>query len=240
MSEAAPDPDVLVPATTAALDDLAVLLARAERASPTGAARLQVTGGPGGRVLAVSVAPLATVGAEDPGLPVVLGMRVLALADAEGDGAEAGVGGLDATVPLRALLDRLAHARSRLPLPPERVLGASWAGVSPPRQGWWSCGSLEVADLLAAAAAGARHVAAGQPRGAVWSRPLPGTDGLPAGAALAADVLGFLGSGEGGGAPTAQQPPATRLPATVSRSGPWWRLSTAGGHVLARRPSLLG
>lgn len=231
MSEAAPDPGVLVPSSTAALDDLAVLLARAERASPTGAARLQVTGGPGDRVLAVSVAPLATAGAEDAGLPVVLGMRVLALADAEGGDA----GGLDATVPLRALLDRLAHARSRLPLPPERVLGASWAGVSAPRQGWWACGALEVAALLAAAAAGARHVAAGQQRGAVWSRPLPGTDGLPAGAALAADVLGFLGGSASGDAPAGRQPPAT-----VSRSGPWWRLSTPGGHVLARRPSLLG
>jgi hypothetical protein len=47
--------------------------------------------------------------------------------------------------------------------------------------------------------------------------------GLPAGAALAADVLGFLDRAEQpGGAPV------------LARSGPWWRISTPVGHVLAR------
>lgn len=225
---ATPSSQVLVPAAVAALDDLAVFLARAERASPAGAARLQVLGAAGAPVLAVSVAPLVTGTAEDAGMPVVVGMRVLPLAGVDGG---SGVG-LDATVALRALLDRLAHARATLPLPPERVLGAAWAGVSAPRGGWHPCGQVSVDRLRAVAADGARHVAAGRARASVWSRALPDGDGLPAGAALVSEVLGFLGVGAGadGGAP----------PAAVARSGPWWRLTTAGGHVLARRPSLLG
>ena len=213
------DPAVLVPAVPAALDDLAVLLARAERATPAGAARLQVLGEPDARVLVVGVAPLVTGSAEDAGLPVAVGMRVLALADGTG-GA-----GLDATVPVRALLDRLARARSHLPLPPERVLGAAWAGLSPPRGPWREVASVASAELSAVAAAGARHVAAGAPRAGAWSRPVPGADGLPAAAALAAEVLGFL----------VDAPPTV----PVARSGPWWRLSTRAGHVLVRRPSLL-
>ena len=220
------DPAVLVPAVPAALDDLAVLLARAERATPAGAARLQVLGAPGARVLVVGVAPLVTGSAEDAGLPVAVGMRVLALADDTGAAAGPGGAGLDATVPVRALLDRLARARTRLPLPPERVLGAAWAGLSPPRGAWREAASVAGADLSSVAAAGARHVAAGAPRAGVWSRPVPGADGLPAAAALTAEVLGFLVDA----APTVP----------VARSGPWWRLSTRAGHVLVRRPSLLG
>ena len=206
-----------------------MLLARAERATPAGAARLQVLGGPDARVLVVAVAPLVTGSAEDAGLPVAVGMRVLALADDTDDAGGAGGpggAGLDATVPVRALLDRLARARTHLPVPPERVLGAAWAGLSPPRGAWREAASVASADLSSVAAAGARHVAAGAPRAGVWSRPVPGTDGLPAAAALAAEVLGFLV-----GAPTT---------VPVARSGPWWRLSTRAGHVLVRHPSLMG
>ena len=157
-------------------------------------------------------------------------MRVLVLAGAASGDGEPGAGpagaGLDATVPLRALLDRLAHARTHLPLPPERVVGAAWAGISPPRQGWLADGALALEGLRAAAAVGARRVAAGVPRTTVWSGGLGGADAMPLGAALVADVLGFLVPGAPAGA--------------VARCGPWWRLTTVGGHVLARRPLLLG
>jgi hypothetical protein len=64
-------------------------------------------------------------------------------------------------------------------------------------------------------------------RARVWGRPLvdddPATAGLPAGVAYAAAALGFLDGDE---------------PAAVFRCGPWWRMTTGRGHVLARRPAL--
>lgn len=223
----------LVPSHPRALDDLATYLARARRADPDGAARLQALDLGGRWVLAVTVAPLGS----GAGLPVVLGLRVLALEEPAD---------VDATVSLTALLDRLAHERAVLPVPPGRVLTATWAGISPPRAGWVRVPAPTAAQLSRVAADGAAHVGRGADRGAVWSAPVPGTNpasgdeadvadgpptarpgrqepGLPAGAALAADVLGFLDRAEEpGGAPV------------LARCGPWWRVSTPVGHVLAR------
>jgi hypothetical protein len=56
-------------------------------------------------------------------------------------------------------------------------------------------------------------------RGGVWGRELPTLPGVAAGAAYAADSLGFLDP---------EQPVAVR------QAGPWWRLSTTRGHVLVR------
>jgi hypothetical protein len=58
-----------------------------------------------------------------------------------------------------------------------------------------------------------------QVRVAVWGRELPMLPGVAAGAAYAADALGFL---------EAQEPVAVRT------AGLWWRLSTSRGHVLVR------
>lgn len=234
----------LLPSHPRALDDLATYLSRAHRADPDGAARLQALDLGGRWVLAVTVCPIGS----GAGLPVALGMRVLALEDAAD---------VDATVPLGALLDRLARDRAALPVPPVRVLTAAWAGVSAPRGGWVPVAPIGAAVLREAAAHGAQQVSRGADRAAVWSAPLvsspgvpgpgvpdhgaqdappasAGAPGPPAAAALTADVLGFLiGAGSTGGADDSADAVA------VARSGPWWRLSTAGGHVLARPPSPL-
>ena len=107
---------------------------------------------------------------------------------------------------------------------------AAWAGVSPPRSGWELRTALDPAELTAAAQAGVQEVAAALPeavgghvvtqvRAAVWGRELPTLPGVAAGAAYAADALGFLDPQE---------------PVAVRQAGPWWRLSTSRGHVLVR------
>ncbi len=230
-----------MPVTSAALDDLASFLQRAVLADAGGAVRLQVlggrhgAGGPQRPVLAVTVAPL-TAGARPPArqpgqaeVPTVLGMRFIALTGAAS--ADEGAG-LDATVPVRGVLDRLARTHQDLGVPPERIVGAAWAGLSPPRGGWSASGSVVASALVDAASRGADHVAAGQARGAVWSAELPGTGGAPSGMAFVAHVLGFLPD-----ATTSDPDAPAELP--VLRSGAWWRLVTPDGHVVARRPAAL-
>jgi hypothetical protein len=84
--------------------------------------------------------------------------------------------------------------------------------------------------LRASAQAGVEEVAAGAGEGSgaqavarlralVWGRDVHGVPGLPAGAAFAADALGFLAPDE---------------PVALHRSGAWRRLTTQHGHVLAR------
>ena len=205
------------------LTDLATFVSRARRLDPDGAARLSAHR----QVLAVYVSPVHGAGAPD-----VLGLRTFALAEPSD---------ADVVVPLAALADRLARPSSRtdLPLPPAPATGVSWAGVAPPRQDWAPRGHVDTVVLRDAARAGVAEVAAGAPdvagapavarlRAAVWGRPLPvgpdlapGTD-VPAGAAFAADGLGFLDEG--------------MVP--VLAAGRWHRLSTPRGHVLTRRPLL--
>jgi hypothetical protein len=157
--------------------------------------------------------------------PTILGLRTMALAQP----AET-----DVTVPLSAVLDRLARAGENdveLPLPPVNVT-ESWAGVGAPRGGWEIVGSLQDRELREAAEAGITEVAAIMPdkpgalivnnaRATVWGRELPGAGGLPAGAAFAALTLGFLADGE----------------QRLYRAGRWFRLSGPRGHVLARTGS---
>ena len=99
---------------------------------------------------------------------------------------------------------------------------------------------MPVAVLAAAAREGIAAVAAGTPSGAgaaavtrlragVWGRPLAGYAGVPTGVAFAADAFGFLGGAEEAAAD-----------AGLHRAGPWIRLSTPRGHVLARPASLFG
>jgi hypothetical protein len=201
------------------LADLRTFATRA-RSIDDGAIRLQATGA----VLAAYVCVLR------PRLlgeatPTILGLRTIALAQP----AET-----DVTVPLSAVLDRLAHAGENdveLPLPPVN-LSESWAGVGAPRGGWEPLGPLQDRELRQAAEAGITEVAAIVPdkpgalivnnaRATVWGRELPEAGGLPAGAAFAALTLGFLGDGE-------QQ---------LYRAGRWFRLSGPRGHVLVRTGS---
>jgi hypothetical protein len=200
-----------------AWQDLATYVGRARRVDPDGAARLVAEGG----VLATYVSPVHG----SPG-PTVIGLRVAVLAEAAD---------LDVTVPLAALGDRLAGPGPALGVPPQRVTNAGWAGVTPPRSGWELVTGADPATLAAAARDGVQEIAlalpeavgghvVGQVRAAVWGRELTGLPGVPAGAAYAADALGFLDAEEA---------------VAVRRRGPWCRLSTSRGHVLARAAGLL-
>ena len=204
------DPDDLV--------DLATFIGRAKRVDPDGAVRLVGHHD----LLTVQVCPLPGVGGVD-----VIGMRVWRLAQ---------VSTVDVTVALAAVTDRLAHHATQLPVPPVSVLGAAWAGIAPPRQGWTAGAEVPVGELRTAAEKGIAEVAAtasGVPpraaaelRGRVWSRDLAGRPGVPAGMAFVAEALGFLG------------PPGESAPgesAQSARCGSWVRLTTSRGHVLARR-----
>ena len=208
-------PEAVELADSESLRDLGTYVARARRVDPDGAARLMAGAG----VLAVYVSPVHGGAA-----PTVLGLRTAALADPSID--------LDVTVPLAALADRLAvpSLGTSLPVPPMSAVDAGWAGISPPRSGWTLVTALDPAELAAAAAAGIAEVARTVPdtagghviaqvRAAVWGRDLPSTPGVAAGAAYAADALGFLDPQE---------------PVAVRSAGRWWRLSTSRGHVLVR------
>ncbi|WP_445154155.1 hypothetical protein ACTWLI_12585 [Arthrobacter sp. Hor0625] len=157
--------------------------------------------------------------------PTILGLRTMALAEPAD---------LDVTVPLSAVLDRLARAGAGdvdLPVPPVTV-AESWAGVGAPRSGWEPLGALPDAVLRQAADAGIAEIAGIIPdkpgallvnnaRATVWGRPLDNAGGLPAGAAFAALALGFLADGEQG----------------LFRAGRWFRLSSSRGHILVRAGS---
>lgn len=201
------------------LSDLRTFATRAKTIDD-GAIRLQASG----QVLAAYVCVLRPrlLGESTP---TILGLRTMALARPAAT---------DVTVPLAAVLDRLARAGQddvELPLPPVTV-AESWAGVGAPRSGWEPLGTLQDAVLRQAAEAGIAEVAASIPdkpgalivnnaRAMVWGRELPGVTGLPSGAAFAALTLGFLAGGE-------QQ---------LYRAGRWFRLSGPRGHVLARTGS---
>lgn len=215
------------------LADLVTFVGRARRVDPDGAARLTVLGD----VLAIWVSPVHGTGG-----PTVIGLRAVRLARA---------GALDLVVSLKALSDTLHRAaagtgdaagtggaKGVLVVPPDRGTGAAWAGTSPPRNGWTPVGEVDAGTLAVRASAGVSEIVAGAPAGSgaaavatlrarVWGRSLVegGTEleGLPAGVALVAVALGFVTDGER---------------AIVYRNGPWWRVTMARGHVLARRPAL--
>jgi hypothetical protein len=201
------------------LADLRTFVTRA-RSIDDGAIRLQASGA----VLAAYVCVLRPrlLGESTP---TILGLRTMALAQPAHT---------DVTVPLSAVLDRLARVGDldvELPVPPVTVT-ESWAGVGAPRTGWEFAGTLQDSALRLAAEAGITDVAAIMPdkpgalivnnaRATVWGRELPGADGLPLGAAFAALALGFLADGE----------------QSLYRTGRWFRLSGSRGHVLARAGS---
>jgi hypothetical protein len=116
----------------------------------------------------------------------------------------------------------------RLPMEAPSV---TWAGISPPRGGWRQVGETSYELLRSTAAAGIAEVADAVPTGTgeqlvqrvraeVWGRPIEALEYVPAGAAFAAESLGFLAEGE---------------PVTILETGPWTRLTTRRGHTLIRR-----
>lgn len=196
--------------------DLATFCSRARRLDEEGAVRLLGAG----RALAAYVLVDAGHGLLSDG--VTLGMRVLPLArDWAGD----------VTVPLSAVLDRLARRPGEqdaagLPVPPV-TLAPQWAATSPPRGGWEPAGRIPAADLRDVADQGISEIAeaaresavgAAEARDRVWARMTHTEPSIPAGLAFGAHVLGFLADD----------------PGVVLRSGPWTRLTTERGHVLRR------
>lgn len=211
-------------ADTQSVADLGTYLQRASRADPGGAARLSVHGG----VLAVYVCPVVGGGG-----PTVLGLRTFALS---GGQETAVTPDLDVVVPLAALADRTARPENgtSVPVPPMTATGLPWTGIAPPRSGWQPRGHLSGAELVATADSGIAEIASGSPdvagapavaalRARVWGRTLAGSHPVPAGSAFVAHALGFVAADDD---------------AALFTAGPWTRLSTAHGHVLARSPLL--
>ncbi|GGC85304.1 hypothetical protein GCM10011512_10210 [Tersicoccus solisilvae] len=225
--------------------DLHTFVARARQVDD-GGIRLAVTGS----VLAATVCVLRPPGFGESG-PTVLGLRTMALADDAADG-------LDVTVPLGAVADRLARtaenaddaARRRLPVPPT-TLTEPWAGIAAPRRGWERLGAVSTAALRGAARHGIELVRDALPqdagsavlhtvRRAVLARSLLDSsaagsfdavaDRVPVAAAYAAELLGFLPV-----APrSADAATSDDADAVVLAQGRWLRLSTARGHVLVK------
>lgn len=163
-------------------------------------------------------------------VPTILGMRAVALGEpVKADGVYA----------ISAMTDRLARMEGQsleLTMPPAEV-GAPWAGQQVPRGGWERIAEIDDDLLASRAAEGMGAVAqalpenAGKPvlatvRSRIWATPMQGPPaGMPLGMAFGAKTLGFL------------RPGASSV---LFGSGAWLRLSSAGGHILARQGGILG
>lgn len=196
--------------------DLATYLSRARRIEEEGDVRLQAVG----EVLAAWTCVLPGHGLGSTGL--VLGLRTFAL-------AEPAVS--DRTVPIGAITDRLARGGTEVPDPP-MTTHPTWRALSPPRSGWESVGTVADRELRVAAQAGIAEVAEGAPdgsgsaavadlRGRVWGRSTTTVPPVPAGTAFGVHVLGFLR-------------PEEDAAAAVHTVGPWTRVATDRGFVIAR------
>lgn len=213
------NPFVLADEQTAA--DMQAYLGRAKRLDPDGLVRLRAFGA----VLAAYVAPIYSGNLMDSG-PTVLGLRTCELAEP----AE-----LDALVPIASVQERLAKLLSENETVEFKIQlletqRAPWAGISPPRQGWESLGSINESRLTQIARDGIAEVAASLPesvggpiaariRGEIWGRGIDLESRVPTGAAFAAAGLGFLTEDEEVGLYSAEG---------------WVRLSSEHGHVLAK------
>jgi len=207
-----------------ALDDLSTYLSRAGRVED-GSVRLIATSG----VLAVYVAVFYPSGLLDES-PTVLGLRTFSLPEKEV---------FDVVVPVGSLLQRLANKKNEVtdataPVTvslPMQVHTVSWAAISPPRGGWTPLPGTTSRLLDEVARAGIDAVAGAIPTGTgeqivhrvrseVWGQPIRGLEHVPAGGAFAALSLGFLAGDED---------------VQIFETGPWTRLTTKRGHVLAKR-----
>ena len=196
--------------------DLATYLARARKVDDDADVRLQAVG----EVLAAWTCVLPGHGLGSSGL--VLGLRTFALAEPVTS---------DRTVPIGAVTDRLARGGTEIPEPPVTT-HPTWRALSPPRSGWEPVGRVGDANLHAAARAGITEVAEGAPDGSgsaavtdlrsrVWGRPTSTVPPVPAGTAFGLHVLGFLR-------------PDAGAAASVHAVGPWTRVATDRGFVIAR------
>lgn len=228
----------------AVVKDLATYISRALAVNPDAAIRLTARG----RVLAVFACSLEPEDASSTA-PVIMGMRALHLA------AEST---LDMTVQAQALQERLARLQKQaeeqtneenpelvLYMPPVTV-NAGWTGKAAPVRGWSEVGTVPVEEFARATAEGLEAVDRALPenpgaavlttvRSRIWSSPmvleyLPAFDGVqvPAGAAFALRVYGFIPEGFTG-----------ELPVFAARVGSdeWLRIVAPAGMVLVRRGS---
>lgn len=220
--------------------DLRTFVARARQVDD-GGIRLAVSGA----VLAATVCVLRPPGFGESG-PTVLGLRTMGLADDAADG-------LDVTVPLGGVADRLARGvdaggdSARLPVPPT-TMTEPWAGIAAPRRGWERLGTASADSLREAARHGIELVREALPqdaggavlhtvRRAVLAAPAEGllpdapaeAFEVPLAAACAAELLGFLGA-----APSGLGTGADADDMTVFAQQRWLRLSNPRGHVLVK------
>lgn len=220
----------------ASLGDLRTYLGRAARVED-GSVRLITGSG----VLAVYTAVLYPVGLLDQ-VPTVLGLRTFGLAAPATFDAVVPIRSFIER--LDRLADRVAtdaddtldtdHTRTAAPgITAELPLGVhtvTWAAISPPRGGWSPLADLDLTALRDQAKVGIAEVAETVPtaagdavvrrvRAEVWGRPLDRASHVPAGAAFAAESLGFLADGD-------------RV--QLFESGAWSRLTTSRGHVLVK------
>lgn len=196
--------------------DLVTYLARAKKVDPDGDVRLQAVGA----VLAAWTCVLPGHGLGSTGL--VLGLRTFALAEPVVS---------DRTVPIAAVTDRLARGGREVPDPP-MTTQPMWRALSPPRSGWEPVGTVADSSLHGAAVDGIAEVAKGAPDGSgsaavadlrarVWGRATGTVPPVPAGTAFGLHTLGFLRADEGAAA-------------SVHTVGPWTRVATDLGFVIAR------
>ena len=203
----------------AARQDLITFLERAARVN-NGSARLIASAGH----LQVYVGILFPRGLLDK-TPSVLGLRVFSLEDSPE---------FDVVVPIDALVARVQGALERDERTvgtPAEVASLAWAAITPPREGWRRRLGVASSVLSTAAAEGIARVAEAVPdsigesvlqkvRADVWGAPIAHNKKIPAGAAFAADALGFLAEKN----------------LQVHTLENWLRLSGKSGYVLVKFP----
>lgn len=155
--------------------------------------------------------------------PTVLGLRVFGLSAPQT---------FDVVVPIESLVHRLrvaAEENAEETRVPAEVASLSWASITPPREGWRRRLGVSSEALRSAAEHGVKQVAEIVPesigesvlqkvRAEVWGTIIPTHKRIPAGAAFAADALGFLGD----------------KTLSVHSLDNWVRLSAKSGYVLVK------
>jgi len=199
--------------------DAIQFLERAARVN-NGSARLIAVG----EFLQVYVGILIPRGLLDQ-TPTVLGLRVFRLTTPQT---------FDVVVPLDSLIHRLTVTNEENGVEtrvPAEVASLSWASITPPREGWRRRLSVSAEALTLAAEDGVKKVADVVPdtigesvlqkvRAEVWGAIIDGHKRIPAGAAFAADALGFL----------------SEKSLSVHSLDNWVRLSSKSGYVLVKFP----
>lgn len=205
--------------STQARLDAIQLLERAARVN-NGSARLIAVG----EFLQVYVGILIPRGLLDQ-TPTVLGLRVFRLLEPQT---------FDVVVPLDSLIHRLTVTNEENGVEtrvPAEVASLSWASITPPREGWRRRLSVSAEALTLAAEEGVKKVADVVPetigesvlqkvRAEVWGGIIDGHKRIPAGAAFAADALGFL----------------SEKSLSVNSLDKWIRLTSKSGYVLVKFP----